>query len=139
MIFGVTLTIWGYARYRQCYRKRFAALALGAIFYAICCDWAAIVFGAAWLGALLVVVILLGHWSAPADRRRVAVLWAAASALCALAIGAHLYVFAQLGQLTSCSRKGTCVPRFGAAAVPGAGGAPILDRRVLHWARHHAR
>lgn len=106
VIFGVTLSIWGYARFRQSYRKRFAALALGGIFYAICCDWAAIFFAAAWFGALFVIVIALGRWTARAARGKVAALWGLGIALCAIAIGGHLYVFAQLGQLDELRHSG---------------------------------
>ena len=119
VIFGVTLSIWGYARFRQCYRKRFAALALCGTFYAVCCDWAAIVFGVVWLGALFVSVFVLGRWSAPADRRRLAPFWGLAVALCALAIGAHLYVFAQLGQLNELFMQGNV--RSTGANLPLAG------------------
>ena len=106
VIFGVTLSIWGYARFRQGYRKRFAVLALSGLIYAICADWAAIVYGAAWLGALFVIVLVLGRWTATADRRRVAVLWGLGVALSALAVAAHLYVFARLGHLDELFKQG---------------------------------
>jgi hypothetical protein len=106
VIFGVTLSIWGYAQYRRGYRKRFAALALGGILYAVCADWAAIVFAATWFGSLFVIVILLGRWTARAERRQIATLWGLGIALCALAIGAHLYVFEQLGQLDELRHQG---------------------------------
>ncbi|MET0790330.1 MAG: glycosyltransferase family 39 protein [Polyangiaceae bacterium] len=106
VIFGVTVSIWGYARFRQNYRRRFAALALGGVFYAVCCDWAAVIFAAVWLGALFACVFVLPRWTAPADRRRLATVWVLGLALCALAIGAHLYVFAQLGQLDELFNQG---------------------------------
>ena len=106
VIFGVVVVIWGYARYRETYRKRFAALALGGMFYALCCDWAAVVFVASWLGVMFVSAFLLGRWTAPVDRRRLATFWGVAVALSALALGAHLYVFAQLGQLNELFLQG---------------------------------
>jgi hypothetical protein len=50
----------------------------------------ALIFGA---------VFLLARWTAPADRRLMATFWGLALALCAVAIGAHLYTFKTLGQL----------------------------------------
>src|SRR5205085_2585345 len=99
VILGVTLSIWGYARFRQSYQKRFAALALGGFVYAVGCDWAAIVFGAFWLAASFVIVIVLGRWTAPAKRGPVAALLGLVLALGGLVVGAHLYAFARLGQL----------------------------------------
>jgi hypothetical protein len=106
VIFGITLSILGFARFRQGYRKRFAALSLFGIVYAVCCDWAAIVFAGAWFGALFLIVILLGRWTARAERLRVAVFCGIGIASCALAVGAHLYVFAQLGQLNELRQQG---------------------------------
>jgi 4-amino-4-deoxy-L-arabinose transferase-like glycosyltransferase len=106
VIFGLVLAIWGYARFRQTYRKRFAALALGSLFYALCCDWAALIFAAGWLGLIFVSVLLLRRWTAPADRRCMATFWGLGVAACAVALGAHLYVFAQLGQLNELFLQG---------------------------------
>ena len=106
VIFGVVLAIWAYARFRQTYRKRFAALALSGVFHALICDWAALIFAAGLLSAIFVSVLLLRRWTAPADRRRLATFWGLGVALCALALGAHLYVFAQLGQLNELFLQG---------------------------------
>jgi len=38
VIFGTVLAVWGYARFRQTYLRRFLALALGGLGFAICCD-----------------------------------------------------------------------------------------------------
>jgi len=98
-IFGTILAIWGYARFRRSYRVRDAALSLVGLIYGICADWPVVVFGAGMLGAIFVSVFLLWRWTAPADRRRTATFWAIGLSLCALAVGAHLYAFAALGQL----------------------------------------
>ncbi|HEY3665437.1 MAG TPA: glycosyltransferase family 39 protein, partial [Polyangiaceae bacterium] len=99
VIFGTVLSIWGYARFRQTYERRFAWLALAGLGYAVCCDWAAVIFAAGMLGLIFLAVFLLGRWTAPADRRRMATFWGLALALCIVAIGAHLYTFKTLGQL----------------------------------------
>jgi len=107
VIFGVTLTLWGYARFRQSYQTRFAVLALAGTFYAVCCDWAAVIFAAAWLGSIFLSVFLLQRWTLPADRRRMATFWGLALALCGLAVAGHLYAFAQLGQLNELFSQGS--------------------------------
>ncbi len=98
-IFGTLLSIWGYARFRQGYRRRAAALSLAGLICGICADWPVLVFAAGMLGAIFVAVFLLRRWTAPADRRRIATFWALAVVLVAVALGAHLYAFAELGQL----------------------------------------
>jgi len=98
-IFGTVLAIWGYARFRQSYRARDAALSVAGLVYGICADWPVVVFGALMLGAIFCSVFLLSRWTAPADRRRSAAYWGLAVGLCALAVGGHLYAFAHLGQL----------------------------------------
>ena len=98
-LFGTVLAIWGYARFRRSYRSRDAWLALGGLVYGICADWPVVVFGAVMLGAIFLGVFLLHRWTVPADRRRSATFWGLAVALCAVAVAAQLYAFAQLGQL----------------------------------------
>jgi hypothetical protein len=98
-MFGSVLTIWGYARFRQSYRVFDASLALGGLIFGLCADWPVLVLAATMLSAIFVSVFLLGRYTAPADRRRLATFWALAVVFCALTIGAHLLAFAQLGQL----------------------------------------
>jgi len=105
-IFGTLLAIWGYARFRQCYRARAAWLSLVGLIYGICADWPVVVFGVGMLGAIFVSVFLLRRWTAPADRRRTATFWALGVALCAVAVGAHLYAFERLGQLNELFAQG---------------------------------
>lgn len=106
VIFGCILAVWGYARFRYTYRRRFLGLGLGGLAYAVCSDWAATLFAAAMLGAIFLSVFLLNRWSAPADRRRIATFWGLGVALCALAIGAHLYAFERAGQLNELFAQG---------------------------------
>ena len=106
VIFGTVLAIWGYARFRQSYQKRFFWLTLVGLVHAVCSDWAAAIFAAGLLGSVFVSVFLLRRWTLPADRGRVATFWALGVALCALAIGAHLFVFTGLGQLNEFLNQG---------------------------------
>ena len=106
VIFGTILAVWGYARFRQSYRQRFLALALGALGYAVCSDWAAVIFAAVLLAAVFVSVFLLRRWTLAADRRRIAAFWALAVILCTLAVGAHLYTFQHFGQLNELFAQG---------------------------------
>jgi hypothetical protein len=105
-IFGTLLSIWGYARFRQSYRWRDACLSLVGLIYGICADWPVIVFAAGMLSAIFVAVFLLRRWTVPTDRRRSATFWAFAIALCALAVGLHLFAFAELGQLNEWLEQG---------------------------------
>ena len=105
-IFGTLLAIWGYARFRQSYRARDAGLSLAGLVYGICADWPVVVFGTGMLSAIFVAVFLLRRWTVPADRRAMATFWALGVALCMLAVGAHLYAFARLGQLNELFEQG---------------------------------
>jgi len=98
VIFGVVLCIWGFARFRQSAEWRFGLLALGGLGYAVCCDWAAIVFALGLLSSLS-LSLLLRRFSAPLDARRLVLFLGGASLLSALLIGGHLAAFAKLGQL----------------------------------------
>jgi hypothetical protein len=106
VIFGTVLAIWGYARFRQTYAKRFAWLSLAGLTYAVCCDWAALIFAAGMLGLIFSSVFLLRRWTVPADRRRIATFWGLGLALCGAAVGAHLYTFSHLGQLDELFNQG---------------------------------
>ncbi len=106
VIFGTVLAIWGYARFRSTYLPRYAWLSLGGLTYAVCCDWAAIIFAAGMLGVIFTSVFLLKRWTAPADRRRIATFWGLGLATCGLAVAAHLYTFSKLGQLNELFSQG---------------------------------
>ncbi len=106
VIFGTVLAIWGYARFRQTYAKRFAALSLGGLSYGVCCDWAALIFAAGMFALIFSSVFLLRRWTVPADRRRIATFWGLGLALCGAAVGAHLYTFSHLGQLDELFKQG---------------------------------
>jgi Dolichyl-phosphate-mannose-protein mannosyltransferase len=106
VMFGAVLAIWGYARFRQTYSNRFAWLSLGGLSYAVCCDWAAVVFAAGMLGLIFPSVFLLRRWVVPADRRRIATFWGLGLALCGVIVGAHLYTFSHLGQLNELFSQG---------------------------------
>ncbi|HWZ88896.1 MAG TPA: hypothetical protein VNW92_08600, partial [Polyangiaceae bacterium] len=106
VIFGTIVAIWGYARFRQTYARRFFGLGLGGLVYATCCDWPGVIFGAVMLGAIFLNVFLLKRWTLAADRRRIASFWGLGVSLCALAIAAHLYTFQHFGQLNELFAQG---------------------------------
>lgn len=105
-MFGTLLAIWGYARFRQSYRARDALFCLAGLGYGICADWPVVVFGAGMLGAIFISVLVLGRWTAPADLRRTASFWGLAVVLCSVLVGAHLFAFAELGQLNEFFAQG---------------------------------
>jgi hypothetical protein len=107
VIFGTVLVIWGYARYRESYRRRFAALALFGLFHALMSDWPATVFAAVQLGAVFVAVFLLRRLTAPADRRRIGTFWGLAVLGSAAILGFHVLAFAHLGQLNELFASGS--------------------------------
>ena len=106
VIFGVVLSIWGFARFRRGYRKRDALLALSGLTYAVCCDWAALIFAGGLLGCVFAGGLLLRRWTAPVNVRRMAAFFGLGVLLCALSIGGHLAAFASLGQLNELFAQG---------------------------------
>lgn len=107
VIFGLVLAIWGYARFRASGRRRDAALSLVGLGYALCGDWAAAVFAAAMLALCCLMAFLLGPSAAPVNRRRLLGFTTLGVLLGALVLGAHLYVFAQLGQVSELLAQGS--------------------------------
>jgi hypothetical protein len=122
VVFGTVLAVWGYARFRQTYARRFLALGLSGLVYSVCCDWAAAVFGAVMLGSMFLSVFLLPRWTLVADRRRLITFWGLGVSLCVIAIGAHLYTFQHFNQLNELFAQG----RFRSA------GAELPLSAVLH-------
>jgi Dolichyl-phosphate-mannose-protein mannosyltransferase len=106
VIFGTVVAVWGYARFRASYLRRFLSLGLGGLVYAVCCDWAAVIFAAVMLAAIFLSVFLLTRFTLVADRRRIASFWGLGVALCALAVGAHLDAFQHFGQLNELLSQG---------------------------------
>jgi Dolichyl-phosphate-mannose-protein mannosyltransferase len=107
VVFGTVVAVWGYARFRHTYLRRFLALGLSGLVYAVCCDWAAMIFAAVTLGAVFVSVFLLKRWTPVADRRRIAGFCGLGAALCTIAVGAHLYTFQHFGQLNELFAQGS--------------------------------
>jgi len=122
VIFGTAVAVWGYARFRQTYARRFSALALAGLTYALCADWAAVFFAALMLGAVFVGVFLLPRWTVIADRRRVTAFWGLAVALSVLVVVGHLLVFQHFGQLNELFLQG----------ARRSAGADLPLRQVLH-------
>ncbi len=106
VLFGVALSVWGYARFRQGYARRFLGLSLAGLTYAVSCDWAAVVFAAGLLAAIFASMLATPAWGMGVDRRRVGVFFGLALTLCGLVIGLHLFTFMQLGQLNELFAQG---------------------------------
>ncbi len=107
VIFGAGVAVWGYARFRQTYARRFLTLGLGGLVYGICSDWSAVIFGAVLLGAVFVSVFLLRRWTSVVDRRRIVTFWGLGVALSVMAVCAHLYAFQHFGQLNELFAQGS--------------------------------
>ncbi len=64
VMFGTALATWGYLRYVRTWRERYAVASVLGFFYALNQDWAAYLWGAAFVGGLFVYLFLI-----PARRR----------------------------------------------------------------------
>jgi hypothetical protein len=64
VMFGTALASWGYLRYVRTWRERYAVASVLGFFYALNQDWAAYLWGAAFIGGLFVYLFLV-----PARRR----------------------------------------------------------------------
>ncbi|HVV17134.1 MAG TPA: glycosyltransferase family 39 protein [Polyangia bacterium] len=64
VMFGTVLATWGYLRYVRTWRERYAVASVLGFFWALNQDWAAYLWGAAFLGGLFVYLFLI-----PARRR----------------------------------------------------------------------
>jgi len=106
VIFGTAMAVWGYARFRQTYLRRFLTLAVGGLSFAVCCDWAAIFFATVSLGATFLCVFLLRRWTLVGDRRRIAGYVGLAVGVCALIVVGHVAVFQHLGQINELLSQG---------------------------------
>jgi hypothetical protein len=105
-MFGMALAIWGFVRFAQGGRRRFAALFVVGLAYAMAADWPGFVFAGLVLGWLLVRGFLLGRFFAPLPLARFAAAWGAAVAAgFALALF-HYFVLVKLDQLEELLRQG---------------------------------
>jgi len=105
VMFGLALGAWGYLRLVQTGRRRFLALALLGLTFAMHADWAAFVFVALVLAAGL-LRMLLRRFTPPLPLRAYAVFWCAAACLAVASGGFYLVAFNQLGQIEQFLRQG---------------------------------
>ena len=59
VMFGTALATWGYVRYVRTWRERYAVASVLGFFWALNQDWAAYIWGAAFLGGLFVYLFLI--------------------------------------------------------------------------------
>ena len=59
VMFGTALATWGYLRYVRTWRERYAVASVLGFFWALNQDWAAYIWGAAFLGGLFVYLFLI--------------------------------------------------------------------------------
>jgi hypothetical protein len=105
-MFGMALAIWGYARFVQAGRRRFAALFVVGLVYAAAADWPGFVFAGFVLGALLLRGFVFARVFPPLRFERFAATWALAATSLVLLAAFHLGYFAHLDQLTELLRQG---------------------------------
>jgi hypothetical protein len=105
-MFGMALAIWGYARFQQAGRRRFAALFVIGLAYAAAADWPGFVFAGFVLGALLLRGFLFARFFPPLHGVRFRATWALATASIGLLAAFHLGYFAHVDQLTELLRQG---------------------------------
>lgn len=105
-MFGMALAVWGYVRFAQGGRRRFAVLFVVGLAYAAAADWPGFVFAGLVLGALLLRGFLCARFFPPLHFERFAATWALAATLLVLLGVFHLGYFAHLDQLADLLRQG---------------------------------
>ncbi len=95
VMFGTALATWGYLRYVRTWRERYAVASVLGFFWAVNQDWAAYIWGAAFLGGLFVYLFLIPpRRRAELRDRPVARYWAFMCVAAAVALAAELAVLA---------------------------------------------
>ena len=105
-MFGMAITLWGYSRFLQSGRRRFAGLFVFGLVYAAAADWPGFVFGGLVLGALLLRGFFLRRLFTPLNVRRFTATWALTATLLLLLAAFHLGYFEHLGQFSELLRQG---------------------------------
>jgi hypothetical protein len=101
VMFGTALATWGYLRYVRTWRERYALASVLGFFYALNQDWAAYLWGAAFLAGLFVYLFLI-----PARRRNplrdlpIARYWAFMCIAAVVALAAEAAVLAVSGRFS---------------------------------------
>jgi hypothetical protein len=105
-LFGLALSIWGFVRFAQAGRRRFALIFVLGLGYAMAADWPGFVFAGLVLGWLFLRGFVLRGRFAPLHFERFATAWAAAAVLAVLLFTFHVAVFAKLDRLDDFIRQG---------------------------------
>ena len=103
---GMAFTTYGFVRFAQSGRRRFALLTVLGMGFAACADWPGFVFDALVLGALFVRGFILRRWLSPLVFERFATLWASGVSLCVAIFLFHVLVFQKLDHLAELLRHG---------------------------------
>ncbi len=106
VMFGLALAMWGYLRLAQTGRRRWLAVALGGLLYALHADWPGYIFGALFLPVLLARGLVLRRFFPPIAFRRFALFWALAACFALGSAALYVLLFARLGQLEEFLRQG---------------------------------
>ncbi|HEY3500484.1 MAG TPA: glycosyltransferase family 39 protein [Polyangiaceae bacterium] len=105
-MFGMALAVWGFVRFSQSGRRRFAAAFVIGLGYAMAADWPGFVFAALVLGWLLLRGFVSRRWFSPLPFERFATAWALAVALAVALAAYHVGVFVKLDQFDEFVRQG---------------------------------
>jgi 4-amino-4-deoxy-L-arabinose transferase-like glycosyltransferase len=105
-MFGMALATYGYARFAQSERRRFAVCALLGLCYAAACDWPGFMFGALVLGGLFLRGFVLRRFVPIVRFERWATFWAFAVVLLGAVGVVHLALMVKLGQVDELLRQG---------------------------------
>jgi len=105
-MFGMALATYGFVRFAQCGRRRFAVLAVAGMVYGACVDWPGVMFDAFVLGALFLRGFVLKRFFPALAFERFATLWATAVVLVAAVLLFHLAVFQKLDHLFELLKQG---------------------------------
>jgi 4-amino-4-deoxy-L-arabinose transferase-like glycosyltransferase len=93
VMFGTVLATWGYARYVRTWREGYAAASVLGFFWALNHDWAAYLWGAAFLGGLFVYLFLVPPGRrAPLRDRAAGRYWAFMCLAAAVALAGEIFV-----------------------------------------------
>ncbi len=102
---GMALTTYGFVRFAQSGRRRFATLAVLGMGYAAAVDWPGFVFDGLVLSGLFLRGFVLRRFLSPLSFERFATLWASAASLCVLVFVYHLGMLVKLDQLGELLRQ----------------------------------
>jgi 4-amino-4-deoxy-L-arabinose transferase-like glycosyltransferase len=101
VMFGTVVATWGYARFRQTDRERYALLSLAGFAFAIVSDWEAYVWGASFLTFLFARAFVIPEtWLGPVNARSMGRFWALMCGIAILFLGAELAMVLSTNRLS---------------------------------------